>query len=329
MSFAIFEIQKYILEKHLAEYRDFLTHKLKEYKVEEPDLEMLNEVKDEINERFVDKYGKSIEECMKFIVTDGWESIFKADNLIDTGKTLEDQSKILQDTIFTLESNGILDNKYFPADVVATINNNFLCDGYKFYVLKALLVSEYNLCNSNIDCIDAICERVRIMYYSGLLVANMDKVEDLIEIINRKESKMYIPKYIINLLKLPIIRDYIKFDQLSIFDLLYATAVASIICGASDDYMDLEEDLKNNKITGITQAIKQNIDPKVIMSSTIKFLKNKIEDDKFADFPKFKKWSLNVMILLYKDPPKCLEFCKSVSPQYFDIIFQRKEELKQ
>jgi hypothetical protein len=325
MSFAIFEVQKYIIEKYISEYRDFLSNKLKLYNIEEPDMEMLNEYKEKVQEQLEDKHEKSIEDCMKFIVTDGWEMIFKADNIIDTDKTLEEQSRILQDTIFSLNANSVLDNKHFPVEVVDIINKNFLCDGYKFYVLKALLVSEYNLCNPNISYIDAICERVRIMYYSGLLVANMDKVEDLLELINKKEAKVYIPRFIINLLKLPIINDFFpKIEQLSTIDLLYASAICSIICAPSDDFMDLEEDLQNNKITGITQAIKQNVDPKMIMATTIKFLKNKSDDR----FPEFKKWAIHVMILLYKDSKKCFEFCKSISPEYFDTIFQRKASLQ-
>lgn len=324
MSFAIFEVQKYIIEQYVSEYRSFLLNELKPYNIEEPDMDLLNGYKEKVQEQLADKHEKSIEDCMKFIVTDGWESIFKADNVIDTDKTLEQQSIILQDTISSLEATSKLDNKHFPQEVVDVINKNFLCDGYKFYVLRALLVAEHNLCNPDIHFIDAICERVRIMYYSGILVANMDKVEDLLEIINKKESKMYIPKHIVNLLKLPILNDYmLKIKQISSVDLLYAAATSSIVCAPSDDFMDLEEDLQNNKITGITQAIKQNIDPKTIMATTIKYLEHKGDDR----FPEFKKWILNVMILLCKDPKKCFDFCKSVSPGYFDIIFQRKASL--
>ncbi len=321
MSFAIFEIQKYIIEKYISEYRHFLTHKLRNYKLEDPDLEMLNEQKEKVEEEFKDKYEKSIEDCMNFILTDSWKTVFKADNIVDTGKTLDEQAKILQDTIFSLDANNVLDNKHFTDDIVQEINTKFLCDGYKFYVLKALLVAEYNLCNKNISYIDAICERVRVMYYSLLLVTNMDKVEDLLEIVNRKESKLYIPKHIVNLLKLPIIRDYIRVDQVSVVDILYASALCSIICGPSDDYLDLEEDLQNNKITGMTQAVKEGIDPKTIVATTIKFLK---DDLRFPEFPEFRKWAVHVMLLLYKDTPKCLEFCKSISPEYFSIVFQRK-----
>lgn len=320
MSFT-FEFQKFVLEKYISEYKDFLTNNFHHYTIGEPDIEMLNNFKTKAQEHLTDTDQKSIEDCMKFITTPGWEAIFKADNIIDTGKTLEEQSKILNDTIFSLNTNFKLDNKHFPNDIVDTINTKFLCDTYKIFVLKALLVSEYNLCNPNIGFIDALCERTRIMYYSGLLVADLDKVENIIDMINKKQPKTYIPKSLINLLSLPFLKDYVKVDQVSSVDALYVAAFLAIICAPSDDYMDIEEDLQNNKINGITQAIKQNIEPKAVMATTIKFLEKVEIDQKFEES---KKWALHTMIFLYKDTEKCLEFCKSVYPNLFETIFQRK-----
>lgn len=320
-----FEIQKFILEKYISEYKDFLTNHFYHYAIDEPDIDMLNNFKMKAQEQLADTNQKSIEDCMRFITTSGWECIFKADNIIDTGKTLDEQSRILSDTIFSLNTNYKLDNKYFPSEIVDTINTKFLCDTYKIFVLKALLVSEYNLCNPNIGFIDALCERTRIMYYSGLLVADLDKVEDIIDMLNKKHPKTYIPKTLINLMALPFIKDYVKVDQVSSIDTLYVAAFLAIICAPSDDYMDIEEDLENNKINGITQAIKNNIEPKAVLATTIKFLEKTQVDQKFEES---KKWALHIMMFLYTDTNKCLEFCKSISPIFFETIFQRKNQLK-
>jgi hypothetical protein len=83
--------------------------------------------------------------------------------------------------------------------------------------------------------------------------------------------------------------------------------------------MDLKEDLENNKITGVTQAIAQGVNPLHILSTTIDYL-----NTTQSPLPTAHAWYVELMLLMYQDLDKCLEFCKSVSPYMFEVIFQRK-----
>jgi hypothetical protein len=321
MSFAIFEIEKFILETEIAKYRKFLMENFRLHEIRQPNFEILNGYKNKVQEYLKENRNENIEDQMKYILMPGWKSVFDADNVIDTDNSLEKQKQILEYTLKTLESSQKIDTTYFSQEIVDTINGIFLSDSTKLYVLQALLKTEHALCNENITILDALCERVRVMYYSGMMVCDINKVEDVVDFINKKENKKILPSYIVNILKLPYINNLVSVNQLSIVDLLHLAAFAGIICGPSDDYMDLKEDIENNKITGITQCVKENVDPKIAVSATITFLINSLDDKILSN--DVRTWCTEVMIFLYHDIKGCLKFCREVSPELFDTVFQR------
>lgn len=321
MSFALFEIQKYIVEAEIEKYRKFLTSNFKLYEIREPNMELLNEYKEKTQKYLAEHRNENIEDQMKYILTPGWKSVFDADNVVDTGNTLPKQKEILEHTLKTLELTGKVDYTFFPTETADIVNANFLSENSKTYILQSLLKAECALCDENISIVDALCERVRIMYYSVLMVCDMEKVEDLVDFINEKENKKILPAVIVNILKLPGIRNLITIEQLSIVDLLHLGAFAGIICGPSDDYMDMEEDIENNKITGITQCVRKGIDPRMAVSTTILYLINGLEEKSISSDAR--TWSTEVMIFLYKDIKGCLKFCRNISPELFDTVFQR------
>jgi hypothetical protein len=99
----------------------------------------------------------------------------------------------------------------------------------------------------------------------------------------------------------------------------------SQICGGvaiGDDFMDLEEDLQNNKVTGITQAVKQEIPAKHVLSTACVYSQGIVEEHSFATDTQ--RWFIEIMGLLYHDQQECLKICSEVSPLFYKILFQRK-----
>jgi hypothetical protein len=357
MSEYTFYIEKYLLEKEIRSYSKFLDTNLKDHPVEYPDTTEMAAYIGKIKSRINEDIGKTGEEFFKTIVVPSWKCMFDVDNIIDTGKTLKEQEEIIQSFLDSLEKTGLINDTYVPKDTCEKINKDFLESKYKFCILKEILKSELALCNSNIDWKTATFERVRIMFYSGLFVGDVDKVEDLIETLNTKNPKKIesiFPTSMIGLMKslvtpgtyddrfsildpstfanifpeevVNIIRKFsitsIYEETFTLFDLIHFLVFISVGCGVSDDYMDLEEDTQNNKITGVTQAIKQDINVQHIMSSTLAYLKLSNEIPTYSI--NSKEWFCKLMALLYHDKEKCLGFFKDLSPYLYNIICQRK-----
>ena len=321
MSRTVFEIEKYMLEQELKQYSTFLDSNLKQYDVQEPDVAEMNAFADRVKSGLTQDIGKSFEEFFKYIIVPDWKVMFDADNFIDTGKTLDEQREILGSLIMSLKRDGKFYEPFISEEITETLNTKFLNQEYKRYVLLSILESEYRLCNPEIAWKDALLDRIRIMFYSALFVADVDKVEDTIDMINQKTFKSVIPKDIIAILKEFSITDAFA-EKVTLFDVLHYLTFISVGCGPSDDYMDLEEDLENNKITGVTQCIKQGIDVKHVLSTTLEYLKTKTPPSEVTT--QGKKWFIDLMSLMYVDLKKCFEYCKSVTPYGYKIIFQRK-----
>lgn len=350
----LFELSKKFIETQITSYKSFLLENIGSHDIPPADIATLKEWVDELKSKIDRDIGKTFEDTVKSIVVPNWKTIFEADNFIDTGKTLEEQKTILASILDSLHKTGFVDDEYLPTHIVEIINRDFLQDSdYKVKVLIEELTAEYNLCNPEIDWIDALVERVRVMYYSGLLVGDMDGIETLIEKFH-PEKFQNLSEYIdideFNSYKTMLTKGNIKDShpieqiitktdievaigmlkeknllpsrKVSVLDAASSIAFICIGVAPSDDWMDLDEDLENHKITGITRAIDQGVSPKDILQTTLLFLKKGVEEKDV--FRNIELWYIELMTLMVQDLPKCLEFCKSVSPYMFESIFQRK-----
>lgn len=321
MSRTIFEIEKYLLEQEIKKYSAFLDSNLKQYEVIEPNLDEMTSFAEKVKSGLTQDIGKSLEEFFKYMIVPDWKVMFDADNFIDTGKTLDEQREILADLISSLKVDGKFLRPFMSIEMTEILNTKFLNQDYKYHVLLSILEAEHRLCNSEIFWKDALLDRIRIMFYSALFIADVDKVEDTIEMINKKTFKSVIPKDIIALLKEFSITDAFS-EKVTLFDVLHYLTFIAIGCGPSDDYMDLDEDLENNKVTGVTQCIKQGINVKHVLSTTLEYLKQETVENHVTTVAK--KWFIDLMSLMYVDLKKCFDYCKSVTPYGYKIIFQRK-----
>lgn len=321
MSSITFQFEKTILEKELSIYKQFLETKLNYYNIERPNEESMKQYADSIKEKINTDIGKSFEEFFMFIVVPEWKVMFECDNFIDTGKTLEQQKDILFALIESLKTSKRIEEPFMTEEVRHTVNTKFLYDDYKYCILLELLQAEYRLCFSDIHWIDALLDRVRVMFYSGLFVGDLEKVEDTIEMINSKTFKTSFPPRLIAVFKQ--LTSIASFDEkVTLFDLLGFLVFLSVGCGISDDFMDIEEDTLNNKITGVTQCTIQGVDVKNVLSSTIEYLRERVMPNEYCQ--KAKEWFLDLMSLMYVDLSACLKLCKDISPYGYEIVFQRK-----
>lgn len=316
-----FQIEKTLLEKELSSYRKFLETHMKKYPIERPNEDSMKEYANSIKEKINNDIGKSFEEFFTYIVVPEWKVMFDCDNFIDTGKSLDEQRDILTSLIESLKISKKIEPPFMSEEVRNIVNTKFLHDDYKYNILLELLQSEHRLCFPDINWVDALLDRTRIMFYSGLFIGDLDKVEDVIEMLNNKTFKTSVPPKLIALIKqLTFIKTFD--EKVTLFDLINFLIFLSIGCGLSDDFMDLEEDSQNNKITGITQCIKQNIEIEDVLSSTIEYLRQQIIPNEYSI--KAKEWFLDLMSLMYVDLEACLKLCKNISPYGYEIVFQRK-----
>jgi hypothetical protein len=396
MSVDLFNAAKDFLEVEIAKFNEFLKNNIADHTIPTADISLLEVYVDSIKSKLTQDIGKSLEEAIKAVVVPNWKVMFEADNFIDTGKTLDEQKEILHSLLESLHKTGFVDNKFLPDRIVQIINRDFIADqSFKTQILIEELQAEYNLCNPDIDWINANAERMRVMFYSGLFVGNINKMEELlnkflntdgieelkiasedlvddidnvytllqefkedgrefnnIELLNKiirnysvepvhidkvKEILNYYISFVMKkspisltknskkdmevLIQLAIEAKLLPAKKISMLDAMKTIVLICIGVAPSDDWMDLKEDMENNKITGITRAIAQGIDPLQVLSTTIVYLQ-KLTPESSA--PNLHAWYIELMSLMYQDLDKCLEFCKSTSPYMFEVIFQRK-----
>lgn len=346
MSLEFFETEKTILETELDLFRDFFLNNLKDYDVPKADISRLEQWYSEMKKDIDIDVKKSVETAVQETLITNWKLIFKLDNEIDDGKSLEDQRKLLTDTIQDLKETGKLSTKHFKQDVIKVVNREFLNLPAKVQATIEELSAELRLCNPNIEWIDAFCDRIRVAYYSVLIVIDKDKIERLVQqLANVKKIDVNydinnyfddVDKYL-DLEDVPItipVRQLIdlfeKIKQnealptrkLNFFDIVSTLAIVSQTVATVDDILDLEEDLEKNKITGVIQCINSGISTNTIFSTLIMYLIKKVKLVPVVE--NVQLWIIELLCLMYHDQKKCLEFCRSISPDLFNTFFQRK-----
>ena len=360
-----------IIETEIERITTFLRESTKEYEIPEPNTEFIKKHINSLQKKLSPTLEKNVEGLIYSLILPTWRTMFEIDNFIDTDKTLEEQKEIIQDLIESVESTGKITDKYIPTHLVEIVNRDFLVSDLKRRVLIAELKAELKLCNPEIDWIDAVAERMRVMHFSGALVIEMTAIRTLLDRLTvMMESTLYsyIPKEvhvlgskylalgkeyanrffpyleinpehpvegwirniytevdIVELMKqLPLIKKFpdLPNQKITISDLVVPIAQ---MCGGvaiGDDYMDLEEDLQNNKVTGITRAIKQGIPAKYVLSTACIYSQGIVEEHSFAT--ETQRWFIELMGMLYHNQQECLRLCSEASPFIYKNLFQRK-----
>jgi hypothetical protein len=346
----------------------FLREHTKEYEIPAPNIEFIKTHINKLQKKLTPTLEKNIQGLLYCLILPSWKTMFDIDNFIDTDKTLEEQKEIIQDLIQSVQTTGKITDKYIPTHLVEIVNRDFLVSDLKRRVLIAELNAELKLCDPEIDWIDAVAERMRIMHFSGTLIIELSAIHTLlgslsdmmkdsfipteVRMIGSKyltSAKQYISYYfpqleikpehpvegwirkiydevdIVALMKqLPLTR---KFPDIPNRNITISDVVIPIaqMCGGvaiGDDYMDLEEDLRNNKVTGVTQAVKQGIPAKHVLSTACIYSQGIVEEHSFAT--ETQRWFIELLGILYHDQPECLRLCSEASPLIYKNLFQRK-----
>ena len=364
-----------IIETEVKRITTFLREQIKDHEIPLPNTEVILKHIKELQKKMTPTLEKNIEGLLHSLILPNWKTMFEIDNFIDTGKTLEEQKIIIEDLIQSVKMNARITDKYIPIRMVEIINKEFLTSELKCKILLSELNAELQLCNPEIDWIDAVGERMRIMHFSGTFVTDMSamnrlftELSSMMQDTHYNKLLNYIPKSVrsmgndyICLAKLYLsyyvpflgiepehpVEGWVRkiYDEIDIVEFMKQLPMStklpdipnrmitlsdlmipiSQICGGvaiGDDFMDLEEDLQNNKITGITQAVKAEIPAKHVLSTACMYTQEIVEEHSFATDTQ--RWFIEIMGLLYHDQKECLRICSEVSPLLYKILFQRK-----
>jgi hypothetical protein len=328
MTLELFKGEREILEFEIERLRSFLTEHLADYTFPSADVEPLQAYFRKIQFHIQRDLGKSFEELAKSVMLPNWKKIFDADNYIDSGRSISEQHELISKIIDSIEKTGKVD--HLPTKMAESINSEFLISEYRKLVLLEELNAERRLMNESIHWIDACLERVRVMYYSVLLVVKIDEVQSLAEKANLifYEKNTEILESVFSKKEIEFLFNEIEREDIvpeikpTVTDGLRLLAYCATAVSISDDLMDIEEDLENQKITGITQAQKYGISPHILHGTFIRYL-----EEYYSEVPQFKRgqmWFRELVLLTHQDFQKCVEMCREVSPYLFTYFFQRK-----
>jgi hypothetical protein len=324
----LFHEAKQILEDELEKFRSFLLENTEVYTFEPADITPIRIYARNIQSKLAQDMGKSFEEIVKSTMIRNWKTIFHADNYIDTGRTLEEQRELIKTIITSIETTGKVSD--LPTTMMNIINAEFLDTEYRKSVLLEELRAEYRLTDPSIDWISACLERTRVMYYSVLTVVKCEVIRSIVEKLyaiayDRKVEafeNIFTKEEIDMLLREAILHNAIPEKEISQTDGLCLLARSAVVVSVTDDFMDLEEDLENDKRTGITCGQKIGISPSMLMSTVIQYM-----ETIYSDVPQIRSlqlWFRELVILAYQDSQKCIETCREISPYLFTYFFQRK-----
>jgi len=324
----LFHEAKQVLEDELEKFRSFLLEHIAVYEYPPANIDPIRVYAREIQSKLAQDMGKSFEELVKSTLLRNWKTICYADNYIDTGRTLEEQRELIGKIIHSIETTGKV--SHLPTGMTNIVNTEFLDSEYRTSVLLEELRAEYRLTDPTIDWVNACLERVRVVYYSVLTIVKPDAVrriaEKLYSIVYDRElgpiENVFTKEEVACLYDEAVKHGAIPSKELTQRDAIYALAIGSVIISITDDFMDVEEDSENEKLTGITCSMKEGYPPNALESTAIEYLSSFTTD--IPQIRDIQKWFRELVILAYQDSQKCIEACREISPYLFTFLFQRK-----
>ena len=207
------------------------------------------------------------------------------------------------------------------------------------------------MCKRDISWTDALKERIRVACYSILLCANPDLVGTLfahsaelekigIRVDLPAGQKAVDEKILENLKKelKEIIgkgknggkilsaelwaEDYVEGRVAEEYEIVQAFCILSICIAIGDDYLDMAEDIENNKITGITRGLEMGIPAENVFRTSSMYLMVFIMKNDWLKKDN-KLFLINLINVITNNPKKFMEACISRCPKFLSNIFQR------
>lgn len=324
----LFHEAKGILEDELRRFQSFLFENVDTYTFDPADIEPIRQYTKYIQSKLTQDIGKCFEDAAKATMLPNWKMLFHVDNYIDTGRTLDEQRELIGAIIQSVETTGKV--THLPDGMKKVINSEFLDTEYRKSILLEELAAEYRLTDPTIDWISACLDRVRVMFYSVLAVG---KPEIVREYADRAYTIFYDHKLdaIDNLFNKEEVeflhseaqkQNAIPEKEISQEDALRLLAWVAVVVSINDDFMDIEEDTENQKITGITCAVRDGLAAHTLQSTVIHYM-----EMTYSEIPQIcnaQRWFREMVVLCYQDSQKCIETCREISPYLFAFFFQRK-----
>jgi hypothetical protein len=275
------------IENVLTEFREFLNTKSTHYELVPPNPEPIIAYGRALKAKIAARTGKTFDDLFPEFLIPGFDVIFKVDDMIDNGTTLEEQRIIVDKILASIES-GNLD---FPEEIARPVRDTILTSEIRKRALLSELAAEKALLNPDLDWVDAMIERVRVALYSALLVLDLPKLMAAYEYY--KEDIASSPEQITNMAA------------------MWAIAIATV-----DDYLDCEADLEHHKVTGMTRCD----NPKALFTTVVAFFRTRVGHS-IADL-----WPIEAFTSIYFDPLKCIRICYQETPTLAKYLFRTEKE---
>jgi len=349
----------YVIERELDEYIKYISENTKDHHIEKGDEDMIKKEYEKYDDIELDEIAK---QAASMFLVPNWFVIFHADNHLDSGKkSLEQQRELIGAILADLRTTGNVSSTNLPDAIVKVINEEFLTEPLKVQALISELTAEYNLCDPTIGWKDAMKERIRVACYSVLLCVNPDILGTIAKNVDRiseitQEDVEWLKKYgdrtsldetLLEKMKnnikeiLAKSKNGKKFadvletvesgeipaelkgtPRLSEYELIQVCCIVSICMAISDDFLDIAEDLENNKITGITRGLDENIPAEHIFKTTnMYFMLHILKSTHLKE--NVKVFLYNLVNVYCNDPRKCIEIITKKYPVFLSYVFQR------
>lgn len=173
------------LESQLDGYVAFMDKELRHHDFE-PSRQKLNALFEEYEDMDVDELA--IEVNRLFLIPQ-WDILFDADDHLDSDKKpLAVQKFLISSVIQDLKNGGRLTTKYIPETIVTPINTNVLTHPVRVEAMILELTAELRLCDPSLSWQEALRERVRVAFYTMMMIVNLDVLDALTEDIDKVEE---------------------------------------------------------------------------------------------------------------------------------------------
>jgi hypothetical protein len=173
------------LEKQLDGYIAFMEKELRHH-----DFVPLHQNMDEWFQQYDDVDVDEIAlEVNRFFLIPKWDILFDADDHLDSGKKpLALQKYLISSVIHDLKTVGRLTTKYIPEKIVTPINTTVLTHPVRVEAMILELTAELKLCDSTLTWQEGLRERIRVAFYTMMLILNMDVLDAMTEEIDNVDE---------------------------------------------------------------------------------------------------------------------------------------------
>lgn len=299
-----------VAEECSEQLRAFLREKMAFYELRQP-------MKDELREAAVRWRTNTEKEfghhdldsiAMRFLAPN-FHIIFDADDAIDEQPNVERQRKMFTISLEAIKSENY-DQLPFPAEFREVLVRDILTGPEKRAALVEELAAEVRLLDPNVDWIDATLDRIRIAFYSAIICINEPALAKYVE--EYKSAALAEKLY-------RIAEDKLGKMNPNVVRAMRLAWFAAAMVATGDDLIDLEEDLRTNKNTGMTRCG----NPDALYASVLTFIQSRLNPDLYANG--YERWVVEFFLWFYHNPNEVIDFVTSQSPLAAKFVYKRKE----